>query len=230
MYSKAERLEYIGAFIKKNKAVTISEFFHHISYCEKTLRRDINELNGITSYTHRGKFVTLPDIPIFNDYGVWFYKEIGFTKFKNSFDLIISIIDNSEGITKEGIEGILRINISKQIQILLFRKRLNRIKLGAKYFYLSDELAKDKKRQMQILPIEIEEYSDRKVNITDLVAVLNVALAEYQIDMNNLKKLIVKYSLQVPIKKIEELLLKYNLSSKKSLSSFKRAESKVPNK
>ena len=215
MFSKAERLEYIKTYIKNKKAVTISELFHHISYCEKTLRRDINELNGITSYTHRGKFVTLPDIPIFNNNGIWFYKEIGFTKFKNSFDLIISIIDNSEGIAKEGIEGILRINISKQIQILMFRKRLNRIKLGAKYFYLSDELAKDKKRQMQVLPIEIEEYSDRKVNISDLVAVLKVALAEYQIDMNNLKKLIVKYSLQVPIKKIEELLLKYDLSSKK---------------
>jgi hypothetical protein len=215
MYSKAERLEYIRTFIKKNKAVTISEFFHHIAYCEKTLRRDINELNGITSYTHRGKFITLPNIPIFDKYGIWFYKEIGFTKYKNSLELIISIIDNSEGITKEEIEDILKIKISKQIQILLLRKRLNRIKLGAKYFYLSDELAKDKKRQMQILPIDIEEYSDRKANITDLVAVLKVALAEYQIDMNNLKKLIVKYSLQVPIDKIERLLLKYDLSSKK---------------
>ncbi len=215
MYSKPERLEYIEAFIKKNKAVTISEFFHHIYCCEKTLRRDINDLNGITSYTHRGKFITLPDIPYFDKYGIWFYKEIGFTKYKNSLDLIISIIDHSESITKEEIEGILRINISKQIQILMSRKRLNRIKVGAKYFYFSEELAKNKKRQMQILPIEIEEYSDRKVNITDLVAVLKVVLAEYQIDMNNLKKLIVKYSLQVPVKKIEQLFLKYDLSSKK---------------
>lgn len=86
---------------------------------------------------------------------------------------------------------------------------------GAKYFYLSDELSKNKNRQMQVLPIDIEKYSDRKVNIPDLVAVLKVALAEYQIDMNNLKKLIIKYSLQVPINQIEQLLLKYDLSSKK---------------
>ena len=215
MYSKVERLKYIQTFIKKNKAVTISEFFHHISYCEKTLRRDINYLNGITSYTHRGKFITLPGIPIFDKYGIWFYKEIGFTKYKNSLDLIISIIDNNEAITKEEIEGILRIKISKQIQILLSRKQLNRIKIGAKYFYLSEELSKNKKRQMQVLPIEIEEHSDRKVNIPDLVAVLKIVLAEYQIDMNNLKKLIGKYSLQVPIKNIEKLFLKYDLSSKK---------------
>ncbi len=68
---------------------------------------------------------------------------------------------------------------------------------------------------MQILPIDIEEYYDRKANITDLVAVLKVVLAEYQIDMNNLKKLVAKYSLQVPIKKIEQLILKYDLYLKK---------------
>lgn len=215
MYSKTERLEYIEAYIKKYKAVIISEFFHHISYCEKTLRRDIKDLNGITSYTHRGKFITLPNIPIFDKYGIWFYKNIGFTKYRNSLDLIIRSIDKSEGITKEELEDILRIKISKQIQILLSRKRLNRVKLGAKYFYLSEELAKNKKRQMQVLPLDIEEYPGRKINIADLVAVLKVVLAEHRIDMNNLNKLIVKYSLHIPINKIEQLLLKHDLFSKK---------------
>ena len=68
---------------------------------------------------------------------------------------------------------------------------------------------------MQILPIDIEEFYDRKINIADLVAVLKVVLAEHKIHMNNLKKLVAKYSLQVPIKKIEQLILKYDLSSKK---------------
>jgi DNA polymerase III delta prime subunit len=231
MYSKPKRLEYIQTFIKKNKTVTISEFFQNIYCCEKTLRRDINDLNGITSFTHRGKYITLADIPVYNEFGIWFYKNIGFTKFKNSFDLIKSVINNAEkGITKEEIEEILRIKISKQIQILLSRKQLNRIKLGAKYFYLSDELSKNKKRQMQVLPIEIEDYSNRKVSIPDLVAVLKVVLAEYKIDMNNLKKLIAKYSLQVPLSKIEQLFLKYDLSSKKSINSFKRSENKIPSK
>lgn len=215
MDKKSERLKYIRNYIEMKKAVTIDEFFPHISYCEKTLRRDIKNLRGITSYTHRGKLITLPNIPIFDKNGIWFYKDIGFTKYRNSLDLIVSIIDNSEGITKEKIESIIKIKISKQIQILLKKDRLYRVKSGAKYIYLSEELAKNKKRQMQILPIDIEEYYDRKVNITDLVAVLKVVLAEHQIDMNNLKKLVAKYSLHVPIKKIEQLILKYDLSSKK---------------
>ena len=189
MYSKPERLEYIRAFIKKNKVIIINEFFQNLYCCEKTLRRDINNLNGITSFTHRGKYITLVDIPVYNEFGIWFYKNIGFTKFKNSLELIKNVINNAKnGISKEEIEEILRIKISKQIQILLSQKQLNRIKLGAKYFYLSDELSKNKKKQMEVLPIEIEDYSNRNVCVPDLVAVLKVVLAEYQIDMNNLKK------------------------------------------
>jgi hypothetical protein len=215
MDKKSERLKYIRKFIEMKITVTIDEFFPHIAYCEKTLRRDIKNLRGITSYTHRGKFITLPNIPIFDKNGIWFYKDIGFTKYRNSLDLIVSIIDISEGITKEKIESIIKIKISKQIQILLEKDRLHRVKIGAKYIYLSEELAKNKKRQMQILPIDIEEFYDRKINIADLVAVLKVVLAEHKIHMNNLKKLVAKYSLQVPIKKIEQLILKYDLSSKK---------------
>ena len=209
------RLETIERIIRKYKIQSFVTILSKMDCSSITLRRDIKAIGGTTSYTHRGKYITLADIPVFNENGIWFYKKVGFTKFKNSLDLIVSIINTKEGITKENIEEILKIKISKQIQILLKQNRLHRVKLGAKYFYLSEELAKNKKRQMQLLPIYIEEYYDKKVNITDLVAVLKVVLSEHKIDTDNLKKLVEKYSLQVPIKKIEKLLLRYDLSSKK---------------
>ena len=104
---------------------------------------------------------------------------------------------------------------TRSAQFWLKQNRLHRVKLGAKYFYLSEELAKNKKRKMQLLDIDIEEYYDRKVKVTDLIAVLKIVLTEHKIDMNNLKKLIKKYSLQVPIRKVEQLLLRYDLTSKK---------------
>ena len=209
------RLETIERIIRKYKIQSFVTILSKMDCSSITLRRDIKAIGGTTSYTHRGKYITLADIPVFNENGIWFYKKVGFTKFKNSLDLIVNVINTKEGITKENIEEILKIKISKQIQILLKQNRLHRVKLGAKYFYLSEELAKNKKRQMQLLPIYIEEYYDKKVNITDLIVVLKVVLSEHKIDTDNLKKLVEKYSLQVPIKKIEKLPLRYDLSSKK---------------
>ena len=211
---KKDRLKFIRNFIQTAKAITIDQLFAHIPYCEKTLRRDISELNAITSYTHRSKYITLQTIAEFDKNGIWFFNDIGFTKYKNSQDLIVHLIAQSKkGITKEELEKILKIDISKQIQILLTQKRLYRFKLGARYCYLPEELAKDKTRQIQL--IDIEEYYDKKVEISDLIAVLKVVLAEYKISLDNLKKLVKKYRLDVPIRKIEQLIVKYDLTSKK---------------
>ncbi len=228
MKGQHRRLETIKRIIRENQIQSFETILGKVDCSSITLRRDIKAIAGITSYTHRGKYITLADIPVFNENGIWFYKTVGFTKFKNSLDLIVSIINNvKEGIAKEEIEDILRIKISKQIQILLSQNRLHRVKLGAKYCYLSEELAKNKERQMQLLDIDIEDYYDKKVKVTDLIAVLKAVLTEYKIDMNNLKKLIKKYSLDVPIKKVEQLILKYDLSLKKSLSSSERSKNKI---
>ena len=228
MKGQHRRLETIKRIIRENQIQSFETILGKVDCSSITLRRDIEAIAGITSYTHRGKYITLADIPVFNENGIWFYKTVGFTKFKNSLDLIVSIINNAkEGIPKEEIEDILRIKISKQIQILLSQNRLHRVKLGAKYCYLSEELAKNKERQMQLLDIDIEDYYDKKVKLTDLIAVLKAVLTEYKIDMNNLKKLIKKYSLDVPIKKVEQLIVKYDLSLKKSLSSSERSKNKI---
>ncbi len=216
MENKIERLELLNKFIQTKKAVTIDELSPHVPHCIKTIRRDIKELNGITSYTHRGKYITLQNIPAFDRNGIWFYRDIGFTKYRNSLDLIVNLINNSEkSYTKAELEDIMKIQISKQIQILLKQNRLQRVKLGAKYCYLSEELARNKKRKMQILDIDVEEYYDKKIRIPDLISVLKAVLAEYKIDMAELRKLIKKYSLDVPVKKVEQILLTYDLSSKK---------------
>lgn len=216
MGKKNERLDRLSDLVEANKAVSIQDLITIFEECERTIRRDLKQLDAMTSYTHRGKFITLPYIPSFDVNGIWFYKGIGFTKHRNSLDLIVSIINAKESITKEEIEEISKIKISKQIQILLEQDRLHRVKLGAKYCYLSQELAKDKKRRMQLLDIGIEEYYDKKVKLTDLIALLKVVLIEHNIDMKGIKKLIKKYSLDVPVKKVEQIFLKYDLSSKKN--------------
>ncbi|MCP4671560.1 MAG: hypothetical protein GY857_09660 [Desulfobacula sp.] len=228
MENRNERLELLNKFIQTKKAVTIAELSPHVPHCIKTIRRDIKELNGISSYTHRGKYITLQNIPAFDRNGIWFYRNIGFTKYRNSLDLILNLINNSDkSYTKAELEDIMKIQISKQIQILLKQNKLHRVKLGAKYCYLSEELARNKKRRRQLLDIDVEEYYDKKIRLSDLISVIKAILAEYKIDMADLGKLIKKYSLDVPVKNVEQILLTYDLSSKKSLSSLERVEIKV---
>jgi hypothetical protein len=220
MANTNERQILVENIICSKKIQTFEQILNHVSCSEVTLRRDIRQINGITSYTHQGRFITLKDIPKFDNNGIWFYRKVGFTKYKNSLELIVHLINNTrEGLSREQIQEILKIQIYQQIQTLLKRNELYRSKVGNKYVYLPEELAKNQKKRLQLLNANnIEEYYDAMVSFSDLVALLKAVLVEKNIKINlkNLKRFTQKYSLKIPLKKVEHLLLKYNLTEKKS--------------
>jgi hypothetical protein len=219
MASTEERRNVVENIIRSKKIQTFEQILKQVNCSEVTLRRDIRWMKGITSYTHQGRFVTLEDIPEFDHNDIWFYNNIGFTKFKNSLELIVHLINHSkEGLTREQIQKILKIQIFQQIQTLLKRNKLYRSKIGNKYIYLPEELSRNKKQKLLSLNANnIEEYYDAIVSSSDLVALLKAVLVEkkIKIDAKNLKRFTKKYSLTIPLNKIEQLLLKYNLTEKK---------------
>jgi DeoR/GlpR family transcriptional regulator of sugar metabolism len=220
MVDTDERQIFVENIIRSKKIQTFEQIFQQVSCSEPTLRRDIRRIKGITSFTDQGRFVTLKDIPKFDKNGIWFYRKVGFTKYKNSLELIVHLINNSkEGLNREQIQEILKIQIFQQIQTLLKRNELYRCKIGNKYIYLPEELAKNQKTRLRLLSANnVEEYYDAMVSSSDLVALLKAVLIEkkIKIDVKNLKRFTQKYSLKVPLKKVEQLLLKYNLTEKKS--------------
>ncbi len=219
MQTKSDRSDIRKKKIYQEKAVLFSAIVSSVICSAITLRRDLKTLRTLTSYTHRGSYVTLPNIPVFNNIGIWVFKGIGFSKFKSSLELIISIIENSkEGITKAEIESLLRIGISKQIQILMEEERLNRVKIGAQYVYIPNKAARNKKMRLKIVGSrQIEENYEQEVTILDLIAVLKVVLQEGKIEIRLLKRWIHKYSLKIPVAKLENIIMKYKLDEKKTL-------------
>lgn len=213
------RLNIIEKLIKLERVCSFKQIFQKVECSAVTLRRDVKMIDGITSFTHGGEFITLNTIPSFNENGIWFHKNVGFTKFKNSLDLIVNVINSSENsITKETLDTILGIDVYKQIHVLLGRHQVTRVKIGKKYHYLPASIAKNQKQRLRLLNSNsIEEYYDALVSSSDLVALLKAVLVEkkIKIDAKNLKRFTKKYSLKIPLNKIEQLLLKYNLIEKK---------------
>tara|TARA_B100000315_G_C14571143_1_gene585582 strand:+ start:217 stop:894 length:678 start_codon:yes stop_codon:yes gene_type:complete len=220
MVDADERQILVEDVIRSKKIQTFQQILGQVSCSEVTLRRDIRRIKGITSFTHQGRFVTLQDIPRFDKNGIWFYRKVGFTEYKNSLELIVQLINNSkEGLNRDQIQEILTIQVFQQIQTLLRRNELYRCKIGNKYIYLPEDLAMNREKRLRLLSANnVEEYYDAKVSSSDLVALLKAVLIEkkIKIDVKNLERFARKYSLKIPLKKVEQLLLKYNLTEKKS--------------
>lgn len=217
---RREKMEEIQGLLLKKRVLSLQWMADHLGSSERTTQRYLKNLQTLTSYTHKRRYFTLSDIPRFDDNGIWFYRQIGFSKFGNGLDTIVSLVNQSmDGFTREELESILRIGISKQIQILVQRERVHRIKLGNKYLYIPEAAMQNKKKRLKLVgDRQTEEYFEKDVQKTDLIALLKAVLIEKKvgIDISSLKRIARKYSLRIPLKRIEQLLAKYDLPEKKT--------------
>lgn len=217
--------ENIRELFREKKVRSLQGISEHLGIGDRMAQLHLKDLHGLTSYTHRGQFVTLPDIPRFDEHGIWCYRQVGFSRFGSSLDTIVGLIEQSKsGFSREELETILKIGISKQIQILVQRERLHRIKLGNKYLYIPEGVMQNKKRKLRVVgDRQPEEHFEDDVQKTDLIALLKAVLMEKKVGINskNIKRIAQKYALIISLKKVEQLLLKYDLSEKKSLDAGK---------
>ncbi len=72
MANTNERQILVENNIRCKKIQTFEQIYKQVSCSEVTLRRDIRQIEGITSYTHQGRYITLKDIPKFDENGIWF--------------------------------------------------------------------------------------------------------------------------------------------------------------
>jgi len=221
------RTNFIGSEVRRQalvklfqmqKVFTFGQLAEKIDCNERTVRRYLKQLNGITSYTHSGRYITLASIPKFDASRIWFYRGIGFTKFTTSLELIVWLINSSKsGMTREEIQRILKIQVFQQIQVLLARERLHRVKVGNKYVYIPEKAATNKKKRLRIVgSLQVEEQYNHELKISDIISVLKVVLQEGKIDIKLVKQWIKKYSLKIPAAKLEHYVQKYKFEEKKT--------------
>ena len=222
MAKSSDNAEKIKEILLEKKVQSLRGIAEQVGVGERMVQLYLQRLQGVTSYTHRGQFVTLPVIPRFDELGIWFYRGVGFSKYGTSLDTIVALVEDSkEGFSREELEAILKIGISKQIQILVQREKLHRIKLGSRYLYVPGEAMASKARRLKIVGTrQTEERFDRDVQKSDLIALLKAVLIEKRVglDVKSIKNLVRKYTLEISWNKIQLLLQRHDLLEKKTQS------------
>ena len=79
-----DRLTAVRTLFKKQKIATLDELKQAMGTTgTMTVFRRLKELGYRTSYSHRGKYYTLADIPQFDQGGLWSYQSVRFSRLGN---------------------------------------------------------------------------------------------------------------------------------------------------
>lgn len=103
-----------------------------------SLFRDLATLHCLTSYTHAGRYYTLRDIPAFDAYGLWAFREIGFSQFGTLKATVVALVEASvAGYDHQELKSLLRVRVHNTLVGLTRAGKIRREGSRRLYVYVS---------------------------------------------------------------------------------------------
>lgn len=127
----------------------------------RSVFRDLEKVGYRSSYSHAGRFYTLKDTPCFDDQGLWFCRDVGFSESGTLKETAAVQVERTpEGRTHEELRSLLRVRVHNTLLGLVRDGRIGRERLGAAYLYVSadpERAAKQvaERRELRVLLAEV---------------------------------------------------------------------------
>jgi len=131
-----------------------------------TVFRKLGELSYRTSYSHRGRYYTLDDIPDYDEWGLWSLGAVRFSRCGTLLYTAEALVEEVDmGFVVPELEALLQVEVKGALLNLVRQRRLARQKLtGRRYLYTSAEPAK---RRRQVTARQVLEAESVPTGLLD---------------------------------------------------------------
>jgi hypothetical protein len=131
--------DVLRSLLQRQKIATLAELKEAIgTSAAMTVFRKLSALGYQTSYSHRGKYYTLADIPDFDDQGLWFYRAVYFSRDGTLLATAQRFVEEARvGFTAGELRDLLQVEVKQALLHLYRQKRIGREQIGGRYVYLS---------------------------------------------------------------------------------------------
>jgi hypothetical protein len=107
-----------------------------------TVYRHLRKLEYLTSYTHNGKYYTVPDVAQFDKDGFWHSGDIGFSSHGTLMNTLAHVITTSKaGKTNSELEKQFRTRVQNSLQLLMKPNKIAKASQSKPCLYVSPDLS-----------------------------------------------------------------------------------------
>jgi hypothetical protein len=206
----------------KKKTLTMQQIINEIGCSRVTaLRKLSSHSHGyLTSYNFNARYYTLADIPEFDNYGLWIFKDVRFSKYGSLTNTVTQLIcQSTNGMTKKEIEEILNVDATPILAKFFQQGRINRKKINGKFLYFNPNNAEMEKqlknRQTQRREKMAQLLPEPERIITVLIDIIKHPQSQLQ-SFQIYQRLSVQGA-KISQDEINAIFLYYNLNKKKRL-------------
>jgi hypothetical protein len=180
-----------------------------------SLFRDLQKLDLITSYTHAGQYHVLKSVVRFDDHGLWFFEQAGFTQYGTLKNALIHTISNAQvGMTQNELKSLFRIKVQNTLTHLVKSDKVGRQRLpDHAYVYLNVDKHKAEDQLQRRLTIynSVPEVTLPAENLIIEILLELIRIPNCQADEEELGKLLRKRGITIDDTTIVYVLAYYDI-------------------
>lgn len=203
----------VQTFVRK-KILTIDELVNLLQCAAITVRRRLRQWSALTSINKNGRYYTLPQIPMFDENGLWRYQSVLFSNHGNLRETIIELIRKSTaGMSAAELARVLDLAPSSYLFTQLSKTTdIKREKHQGRFVYFADDIERyGQQRQTRTLhwPKRVDQPTD-----AEAVSILVEFIKHPGINMDQLARKVKKQGKKVAPTVIEHFLQTHDLLKK----------------
>lgn len=130
--------------MKRHRAVMLEDLLGaERTRSRMTVFRRLRAVGYLTSFTHTGRYYTLASIPDFDENGLWFHEDIGFSRAGTLMETVATLVAKAKaGKTHRELEAQLRVRVHNTLLQLVEKVRIGRERLDRSYVYVDVQEAR----------------------------------------------------------------------------------------
>jgi len=210
----------LQSFFHKHQVAEISELFHLLQTRSRmSVFRRLKTIGYRSSFNHAGRYYTLADVPRFDQWGLWFYRDVGFSCAGTLKATVLALVaDSAMGMTPKELIALLKLPVANTLYNTLHElrqgARIRRQMLAGQHIYLS---ADPGRADEQLMQRRQAPSSDVQLSNETLIAVLVEALqsAEVLVAPSVLVLRLAARGVVVTAVQVERIFTRYGLGPEK---------------
>ena len=210
----------LRSYFRKHGVAEISELFRLLGTRSRmSVFRRLKAIGYRSSFNHAGRYYTLADVPQFDQWGLWFHRNAGFSCAGTLKATVVELVEGSAtGMTPKALLALLKLPVANTLYNTLHElrheARIHRQELAGYHLYLSADPQRANQQLMERRQA-IDQPPSSRVPVSDdtVIAVLVEALqgAEVLVSASRVASRLTARGVAATAAQVEQIFTQYGL-------------------
>jgi len=209
----------------KRPVSTLSELRKVLKASKRTVFRALKHAGYLSSYSHAGKFYTLNTIPSFDPHGLWFHRDVGFSRHGTlRATIIVMVMGAPAGRTHDELQALLQLKVHNTLHDLVRDGLIGREQIDTVYVYVALD-AKAAKAQVERRRAKaVSPVAGRTLDLASVVEILLVVIHKQKVSIPQIRGIVGTKGIVVTDDEVASVLERYDIKKKSKSSPSRRSK------